>query len=666
MPAIQAAPRRKASGVATRIGAAFGVAAILATTAACGQTDPELPEPPSGDGAAPEELTQANVDAWLDETLPEELERNGIAGAVVSVVNDSAVLTNRGFGYADTGEDGSEPVEADPEDTLFRVASVSKVFTATAVMQLVEQGELDLDADVSEYIDFELEREYDDDITLRHLLTHTAGFEERIFGLIAYGDDPVDLRAVLATDPPEQVYRPGTTPSYSNYGNALAGYIVQRVSGETFEEYTENHIFEPLGMDSSTFRQPLPDHLSDRVSNGYLDGSGPAREFEMVGTPPAGSLSISANDMSQFMLAQLGSLPEQSLLLSDETREQMYTPALTEESLGAFAESERMTLGWFQEDRGGHRIVGHGGDSNFFHSHLQLYPDDGTGIFISLNSSGSEGADTVALRADFMDEFTDRYFPADAESAETVDEAAMKENAERIAGTYVTSRGFQSTFMSALDLLMNTEITALDDGRLYFEADPGTGKPGVYEQIDEFTWREVGGDRTIAVRMENGEVTGIVHDAAFTLLPLDIDRAIGLPLLIGAAALLVLGLLAWPAGAIHRRLRKRPAPEREGRLMRVLVRVGAACTVLAIAGWVAIVVAIMGLTDPPAAAIRAVQALQLIGALGMAPAVVKLVGEIRRKSGWKPITGTVLTLLALSAVANFAIEFQLLSPNISY
>ncbi|WP_026923132.1 serine hydrolase domain-containing protein [Glycomyces arizonensis] len=665
MHASATAPRRKTSGIAARIGAAFGAAALIATTAACGQTDPDLPEPPAGDSAAPEALTKANVDAWLDGTLPEQLERNGIAGAVVAVVNDGAVVTTRGFGYADTGDDGSEPVEADPEETLFRVASVSKVFTATAVMQLVEQGELDLDADVSRYLDFELEREYDDDITLRHLLTHTAGFEERLRGLIAYGDEPVDLREVLATDPPEQVYRPGTTPSYSNYGNALAGYIVQRVSGEPFEAYMEHHLFEPLGMDASSFRQPLPSDLSDRVSNGYLDGSGPAQEFEMVGTPPAGALSISANDMARFMLAQLGSLPEQSLL-ADETREQMFTPALTEESLGGFAESERMTLGWFQEDRGGHRIVGHGGDSNFFHSHLQLYPDDGTGVFIALNSSGGEDADTLGLRADLMDGFTDRYLPADEAPTATVDEATMRANAERIAGTYVSSRGFHSTFLSALDLFMTTEITALDDGRLYFEADPGTGKPGVYEQTGESTWREVGGDRTIAVRTDGGEVTGIVHDAAFTLLPLETDRAIGLPILIGATAVLLLGLLAWPAGAIYRKLRGRPAPERDGRPMRILVRVGAACTVLALAGWVTIVLTVMGLTDPPAAAIRAVQALQLIGALGMVPAIAKLVGEIRRKSGWKPVAGTVLTLLALSAVGNFAVQFQLLSPNISY
>ncbi len=665
MPASHTAPRRKASGIAVRVGAAFAAAAVLATAAACGQSDPDLPEPPAGGGGTPEALTQENVDAWLDGTIPEALERGEIAGAIVAVVDDGAVVTTRGYGHADTGEDGSEPVGADPEDTLFRVASISKVFTATAVMQLVEQGELDLDADIAEYLDFELKREYDDDITLRHLLTHTAGFEERLYGLIASGGDPVDLREVLTTDPPEQVFRPGTTPSYSNYGNALAGYIVERVSGQTFEDYTDAHLFEPLGMDSSTFRQPLPDHLSDRVSNGYMDDSGPAADFEMVGTPPAGALSTTADDMARFMLAQLGSLPEPSLL-GDEAREQMFTPALGEDSLGAFAESERMTLGWFEEDRGGHRIVGHGGDSNFFHSHLQLHLDEGAGIFISLNSNGGENADVNALRADFMDEFTDRYFAAVDTGPAPVDEATARANAELIAGSYVSSRGFQSTFLSAIDLFMNYEITALDDGRLYFATDPGTGKPGVYEQIGESVWREVGGDRTIGVRMEDGEVAGIVHDAAFTLLPMETDRAAGLPVLVGATALLVLGLLAWPVGAIYRSIRKRPAPERAGRAMRALVRVGAACTVLALAGWVAIVLSIMGLTDPPTAAIRAVQALQLVGALGMVPAIVELVGEIRRKAGWRPVTGTVLTLLALSAVGNFAVQFQLLSPNISY
>ncbi|MQM27844.1 serine hydrolase domain-containing protein [Glycomyces albidus] len=638
-----------------RAAAALAALGVLATTAACGRDDPALPEPEPP--AAAEEFTAANVDAWLDATLPGMLEGSGVAGAAVAVVGDGQVLTTRGFGFADT----ASRIEVDPAATLFRPGSVSKVFTATAVMQLVEQGELDLDTDVAAYLDFDLERGYDDDLTLRHLLSHTAGFEERIAGLIAFEGDEVNLREALATDPPEQVFRPGTTPSYSNYGNALAGYIVERVSGMPFEDYIDRHLLAPLGMDSSSFRQPLSEDLAGRLSSGYGAADGPAQPFEYVATPPAGALSATADDMALFMLAQLGAHPGGVELLDAATREQMYSPALDEESLGAFAGAQRMTLGWFQEDQNGHRVVGHGGDTNWFHSHLNLYPDDGAGIFVSFNSSGTEGHETVGLRADLMREFADRYFPGETETS-----TVAGSDAERIEGTYYSSRGSQSTFLSALDVVSTTEATALDDGRLYFESDPGTLEPGVFEHVGGDVWTEVGGDRTIAVRTEDGEVTGIVHDAAFTLLPLDTERRIGLPVLIAAVAALLLGLLAWPAAAVYRRVRRRPGPAREGRRWRALVRVGAACSVLAIAGWVAVVLMAMALQEPSAALIRTVQALQLVGALGLIPAAVRLVGEIRRKAGWRAVTGTVITFLALSAVADFAIEFQLLSPNITY
>ncbi|WP_112133376.1 serine hydrolase domain-containing protein [Glycomyces dulcitolivorans] len=640
--------RRRLGGTA----AALAAVAILAT--ACSTSDPELPEPETP--AAPEELTAANVDAWLDATLPGMLEDAGVAGATVAVVGDGQVLTTRGFGYADT----AAGVEVDPAETLFRPGSVSKVFTATAVMQLVEQGELDLDADVSEYLDFAIERRYDDDLTLRHLLSHTAGFEERIAGLIAFEGDDVNLRDALATDPPEQVFRPGTTPSYSNYGNALAGYIVERVSGMPFEDYIDQNLFQPLGMGSSSFEQPLPAELANRISDGYANADGPAQPFEYVGTPPAGALSATADDMAQFMLAQLGTHPGGVELLDAATRELMYTPALDEDSLAEFAGAQRMTLGWFQEDQNGHRIVGHGGDTNWFHSHLNLYPDDGAGIFVSFNSSGTKGSETLGMRADLMGAFADRYFPGETETV------ADGSDAEDLAGVYYSSRGSQSTFLSVIDLLNTTEITALDDGRLYFAADPGTMEPGVFESVGGGVWKEVGGDRTIAVRTEDGEVTGIVHDAAFTLLPLDADRRIAFPLLIASFTVLLLSLLAWPAATIWRRLRHRPGPGREGRRWRVLVRIGAASSVLAVLGWLAIILIAMSLQDLSPALIRTVQVLQLVGALGLIPAVVKLVGEIRRKAGWKAVTGTVVVFLALSAVADFAFGFQLLSPNITY
>ncbi|WP_051704132.1 serine hydrolase [Glycomyces sp. NRRL B-16210] len=657
MPVAQTARR----GLAIRIGAALGAALVLAT-AACGQADPDLPEVDAAPVGAAEELTRANVDAWLDETLPALLERDGIAGASVAVVGGGEVVTTRGFGYADTGEGGGAPVEVDPADTLFRAGSVAKVFTATAVMQLVASGDLDLDTDVSAYLDFEIERNFDDDLTLRHLLSHTPGFEERITGLIAT-EGEVDLREVLATDPPEQVYRPGTTPSYSNYGNSLAGYIVERVSGVPFEQYVEEHLFAPLGMDSSSFRQPLPEALRERVSNGYLDGDGPAQPFEIVGTPPAGSLSITADDMAQFMLAQLGTHPDGTELLDAATRELMYSPALTEETLGAFAGAQRMTLGWFEEDQNGHRIVGHGGDTNFFHTHLNLYLEDGAGIYLSLNSSGNAEARTLALRSAIMSGFADRFFPGESPAGDGTDASV---DAEAIAGTYYSSRGFHSNFLNVIDLIGTVKIEALDDGRLYFPLDPVAEGPNVYEHIGADVWREIDGERAIAVRTENGEVTGIVQDAVITYLPMEADRELGLPLLLGAVAVLVLGLLAWPVAAVYRRLRHRPGPGREGRLWRALVRVGAVATLLALVGWAMIIMQILTLQDPATAAIRAVQALQVIGALGLVPAVLGLVGEIRRKAGWRAVTGTALTLLALSAVMNVAIQFQLLSPNITY
>src|SRR5690606_9419985 len=192
-----------------------------------------------------------------DGLVPAALERSGIPGAAVAVVHDGQVLTARGYGWADTGSAGGEPRPVDPDRTLFRVGSISKVFVATAVMQLVEQGRIDLDADVERYLDFPLPRAFAQPVTMRHLLTHTAGFEERIKGLIALDGPGPDLRETVAVDPPEQVFAPGTVPAYSNYGYALAGYVVERVSGVPFDAYVEQNVIRRAGMTSSTFAQPL-------------------------------------------------------------------------------------------------------------------------------------------------------------------------------------------------------------------------------------------------------------------------------------------------------------------------------------------------------------------------------------------------------------------------
>src|SRR5581483_7570422 len=193
----------------------------------------------------------------------------------------------------------------DPERTLFRPGSVSKLFTWTAVMQLVEQGKIGLDTDINQYLDFKIPARDGKPVTMRNLMQHTAGFEEQEKGIISADPHSRGFEALLKQWVPTRVFAPGTTQAYSNYGASLAGYIVQRVSGEPFAAYIEKHIFEPLDMKLSSFRQPLPAALSPLMSKGYEVASAEPRPFEIVGPAPAGSLASPAVDMAHFMIAHL-------------------------------------------------------------------------------------------------------------------------------------------------------------------------------------------------------------------------------------------------------------------------------------------------------------------------------------------------------------------------
>lgn len=463
----------------------FAAVTLLMALAACSPAAPGAadvtaaahgdPRPAAATSA--HELTRADVDAWLEETIPDALADGNIAGASVAVVHDGGVVSTRGFGRSDV----AAGTDVDPELTLFRVGSVSKLVTATAVLQLVDSGQVELDTDVEQYTGLGLGPEHP--VTLRHLLTHTAGFEERVAGLIGSGDVPPDLRASLITDPPEQAYPPGTTPAYSNYGNALAGYVVEAVSGQPFEDYVQQNILTPAEMSSSSFLQPLRADLADRVALGYPTADAEPLPFETVGQPPAGALSATADDMARFMLAHLGAPLDGRQLLTGPTRTLMQQPALDETQLGALAAGPRMGLGWFDESRNGHRVVGHGGDTQVFHSHLQLWPDEATGLYLSLNSTGTDGA-AYHLREELLDEFADRYFPADpapTPAAGGVEPATRAAHAAALAGNYESTRGFHSTFLTALGPLQPTRARVVDGDRVLFTPGPGQPTPAEYE-----------------------------------------------------------------------------------------------------------------------------------------------------------------------------------------
>ena len=524
----------------TRRGAALVVVALLASLSlltACGSTSSSASLPPREPPSGEHQLTAEDVNAWLDGKLPDALKNEDIPGAVVSVVKDGQVVTTRGYGWADTGASGGQPVAVDPQTSLFRVASISKIPTSIAAMQLVEQGKVDLDADISAYLDFEIERRFDEPLTLRNLLTHSAGFEESI----RMAQDETDLEAYVKTNPPVQVFEPGSTPGYSNYGMALAGYIVQRVSGQPFETYVREHVLEPAGMTSSTYEQPLPKDMAGSLGPGYTS-TGEEVPFELMGDFPAGSLTASAPDFAAFMNAQLSRSPK---LLREETWEQMWSPGLGEERLGNRAKAGEMGLGYFDLSRHGRRVVGHGGDIQGWHSQFELYPEEKTGIFISYNGDGNGSDSSNNLREDLAQGFADRYFPG-----ETVKASGSKDSAERarqVAGSYVPSRVPWASFAAAwVPTLFPATIEQTGDGGLK------DGKTQ-YVEVEPWVWRQVDGRSAFAAQVEDGKVVSLSQGPALTLIPMTPVQQMLAPVFGICLVLLLVVTVAWPIGALRRR-----------------------------------------------------------------------------------------------------------------
>lgn len=494
-------------------------------------------------------LTKDDVEAWLDGFMPYALQRGDVAGAIVAVVKDGKLLLSKGYGYCDVA--ARKPV--DPQRTLFQAGSVSKLFTWTAVMQMEEQGKVDLDADINTYLNFTIPSRAGKPVTLRNIMTHTPGFDEVVRALIVTSPkDLPSLEQALKRWVPPRVTDAGSTPAYSNYGAGLAGYIVQRVSGLPFDDYIEQKIFAPLGMTHATFRQPLPERLKPDMSKGYKVASGDPEPFEMVTIPPAGSLAISANDMAPFMIAHLqNGAFDSSRILQEKTAVKMHSTANT-----MIPPLHRMLLGFYENDINGHRVITHGGDTEYFHSELNLLPDDNVGLYISLNSLGKDGA-AAPIRTMLFKEFGDRYFPAPLPEG-SVDAKTAKEHAQLLAGRYTFSRRAHTSFLSMLNLLGEMKVIANSDGTITVAALKGTDEqPKKWKEIAPFVWRNVAGGDRLAAKVENGRVTRFGYDEypfmIFEPVPWWWSSGWLLPLWIAALVALGLTVLAWPISALVRR-----------------------------------------------------------------------------------------------------------------
>ena len=646
----------------TRRAMALVVVALLASLSlltACGSTSSSASLPPREPPAGKHQLTTEDVNAWLDGKLPDALKNGDIPGAVVSVVKDGQVVTTRGYGWADTGASGGQPVAVDPQKSLFRVASISKIPTSIAAMQLVEQGKVDLDADISAYLDFEIERRFDEPLTLRNLLTHSAGFEESI----RMAQDETDLEAYVKTNPPVQVFEPGSTPGYSNYGMALAGYIVQRVSGQPFETYVREHVLEPAGMTSSTYEQPLPKDMAGSLGPGYTS-TGEEVPFELMGDFPAGSLTVSAPDFAAFMNAQLSRSPK---LLREETWEQMWSPGLGEERLGNRAKAGEMGLGYFDLSRHGRRVVGHGGDIVGWHSQFELYPEENTGIFISYNGDGNDSDSSNNLREDLAQGFADRYFPG-----ETVKASGSKNSADRarqVAGSYVPSRVPWASFAAAwVPTLFPATIEQTGDGGLK------DGKTQ-YVEVEPWVWRQVDGRSAFAAQVEDGKVVSLSQGPALTLIPMTPVQQMLAPVFGICLVLLLVVTVAWPIGALRRRralARGREVGVPVSWLTRV-ARGGGAVALASQVTWIVILVVFAAVQSSIVGygslawvvpVVRGAQVLQALGVVAIIPAAADLVMSLRRRTGWRRIAMSTVLLAALVALAWWAWSGNALVPRL--
>jgi CubicO group peptidase (beta-lactamase class C family) len=453
----------------TSYGLAMPLALALVITTA-------VPAPVAGQvrarQAATDTTSLATLPTFIDGVVAQQIATREVAGAVVTVVKNGRVVMSRGYGFADV--DRAIPV--DPASTLFRPGSVSKLFTWVALMQQIERGRVSMDADVNSYIDFKIKEFEGKPIKVRDLFSHTPGMSD-VGGISNPDPSKVEpFTTWMKNHIPRRVWAPGTETSYSNYGAALAGYIVQHVSGEEFPDYAERHIFKPLGMTSTTFREDLSPAMRHRAALGYKveDGRFVAQPPEYYGViMPAGSASAPGSDMSRFMLAMLGGgqLGGTRILKPESVR------LLMSDSFANTPGLEGMAHGFMVHRLSGPRLVGHGGNTRDFHSNLFLAPDLGFGVFISMTG----GAGSYGARTELTEAIIGRMFPRQP--------AARQSGPPPRIGSYrVNRRDYERTADPANDLkvsLASSDALKLELG----------GKASSWQRIGDGTYEQVTGAR---------------------------------------------------------------------------------------------------------------------------------------------------------------------------
>lgn len=419
-----------------------------------------------------------------------------IPGAVVLVIRHDEVAYKAGFGFSDI----EDRTPVDPVKTRFRVGAISKLFTATAIMQLVQDGKLDLNTDVNTYLTtFKLPATFPEPITLSHVLTNTAGFDDRRLGIGVPLNRKADpLRLYLTKHMPARVMPPGKFFAYSNHAFALAGLVVEEVSGQKFNDYVHKHILAPLRMNASSFGipNPVPSNIAVPYTHSVFSSAFSKLELDRLQVGPAGDLITTAPDLAKFMIAHLR---RGKGLLTPETADFMQAQHFTEApGLDGWA------FGFAEGERNGVRWIGHGGSWPGFCADLVLVPERQSGYFVAYNTDCHFAASQPIRSMMF-----DALWRGDEPGMPPADSEDAKTRAAALAGTYMAARRVRNDFTIINAAMAEASVVDKGDGTIELNL-PEVGRPLPFKPRADGLWQNPDyGWHLAAITNASGVVTNL-------------------------------------------------------------------------------------------------------------------------------------------------------------
>jgi len=448
--------------------------------------------------------SRAQFDSHFDELIHQKMEQHGIPGTVIVIVKDGEIFFSQGYGYANR----DEKIPVDPVKSLFRVGSISKVLTGTAVMHMIEQGKIDMYADVNKYLQsFQIPATFDTPITMKHLLTHTAGFDDRYIGKSARNlEDRISLAEYSEKHLPQRIMPPGEIYTYSNYGNALAGFLVETVTGMPFAEYVDSAILKPLGMKHSGFE--LSPDIEPYLVRGYSDLRGDYRAipFDYLLDAPAGQFVASGEDMARFMITHLqkGELYGKRIVSENAIRE-MHSVQFKNHPALYDGVGYTFSVGTMK----GERSISHGGAYAGFYALMTLFPEHNSGVFIAHNILKTDFvSDVMEVLLDGL--FNDTRHLAAGESF--IAPGVYDTNVAKFTGTYRHTRYPRTTY-DKIGILVGAmggemKITKTEEGLIVMPDIYGNQRRLV--KVEPLLFQSIDDNYNLAFREDgNGRITHV-------------------------------------------------------------------------------------------------------------------------------------------------------------